>query len=159
MMITINFVKTTYYRFMKHLIQKYILYVAWIQAFLATTSSLYFSEIAMFPPCVLCWYQRIMMYPLVIILAIGIVKKDTSVPIYVLPLSIIGLLIAFYHNLLYYGLLPKTAAPCIQGVSCTTKYVAYLGFITIPFLSFLAFVVITLACVLYWRLNRKESKK
>lgn len=144
---------------MRQFLQKYVLYIAWIQSLSATLISLYFSEILKFPPCVLCWYQRIMMYPLIFILAVGIIRKDKSVPLYALPLSITGLLIAFYHNLLYYGFLPKAAAPCVQGVSCTTKYVAYFGFITIPFLSFVAFLVITLACIIFLKLNRKENKK
>ena len=81
-------------------VQKYILYLAFLQALIATLGSLFFSEILKFPPCVLCWYQRIAMYPLVLILAMGILKKDKNLPLYVLPLSIIGMLIGVYHNLL-----------------------------------------------------------
>ncbi len=123
--------------------QKYLLYLAWITALSAMLGSLYFSEIAKFPPCVLCWYQRIFMYPLVIILAVGILKKDKLLPFYVLPLSIIGGLVALYHNLLYYQLIPEAAAPCIQGISCTTKFIEWGGFVTIPLLSFTSFMVIS----------------
>lgn len=135
-------------------IKKYILYIAFVQAIAATAGSLFFSEIMKFPPCVLCWYQRIVMYPLVIILAVGIIKKDKLLPLYVLPLSIIGMIIAFYHNLLYYKILPESASPCMLGVSCTTKQLEWFGFITIPFLSLCAFTFITICMYVYYRYNR-----
>lgn len=128
---------------------KYVLYIAFIQALIATMGSLFFSEILKFPPCVLCWYQRILMYPLVLILAVGILKKDKGVYQYALPLSIIGMLIALYHNLLYYKIIPESQAPCILGVSCTTKFIEYFGFVTIPFLSLVGFFIITLCMVIY----------
>ena len=136
-------------------VQKYILYLAFLQALIATLGSLFFSEILKFPPCVLCWYQRIAMYPLVLILAMGILKKDKNLPLYVLPLSIIGMLIGVYHNLLYYNILPEAAAPCMLGVSCTTKFIEWFGFVTIPFLSLLGFTVITICMLLYYRYNMK----
>jgi len=83
------------------------------------------------------------MYPLVVILAVGILRRDRNVPYYVLPLSIIGGLIAVYHNLLYYNFLPNSVAPCEAGVSCTTQFIEYFGFVTIPFLSLLSFAVIS----------------
>ncbi len=126
-----------------------LLQFALLISVMAVVGSLYFSEITKFPPCTLCWYQRICMYPLVIILSIGIWKKDKNVPYFVLPLSIIGILIAIYHNLLYYGIIPESAAPCILGISCTTKYIEWFGFITIPLLSLTAFIIITILTLLY----------
>ncbi len=79
---------------------KVLAYFSWFTAAAATAGSLYFSEIAHLPPCVLCWYQRILMYPLVLIIAVGILRKDKSLPFYVLPLSILGGGIAFYQYLL-----------------------------------------------------------
>lgn len=134
-------------------IKKNLAQFALLQAAVATLGSLYFSEILKFPPCVLCWYQRIFMYPLVIILAVGIWKKDKNLPFFVLPLSIAGALIAIYHNLLYYKIIPESAAPCILGVSCTTKFIEWLGFITIPFLSLLAFASITILMLFYKKQN------
>lgn len=130
-------------------------YVAFAQALLATLGSLYFSEIAGFPPCSLCWYQRICMYPIVALAAVGIIRKDTSLPYYVLPLSLIGLVIAFYHNLLYYNILPESAAPCAMGISCTTNYIEWFGFITIPFLSLVAFAIITASMVICLKSKKK----
>ena len=75
------------------LLRRHLLHLAWLQATVATAGSLYFSEIMDLPPCSLCWYQRIAMYPLVIILALGIRRRDRSLPAYVLPLSLIGLAI------------------------------------------------------------------
>jgi disulfide bond formation protein DsbB len=134
-----------------------ILYLAWIQSIVATLGSLYFSEVMKFPPCVLCWYQRIFMYPLVFILAVGMVRKDKKIYTYVLPLSVTGLLIAIYHNLLYYQIIPESMAPCVNGVSCTTKFIEWFGFITIPFLSLVAFSVITLCMLFLWRGVKKTK--
>jgi disulfide bond formation protein DsbB len=131
--------------------KKYILYLAFVQAWVATLGSLFFSEVMHWTPCVLCWYQRICMYPLALILGVGIVRKDKNVFTYVLPLSIIGWVIALYHNLLYYNIIPHSLAPCTAGVSCTTKYFAWFGFITIPLLSFTAFTVITILMLFFRR--------
>jgi disulfide bond formation protein DsbB len=89
------------------------------------------------------------MYPLVVILAIGIWKKDKNLPLFVLPLSIIGMIIAIYHNLLYYSIIPESSAPCTLGISCTTKFIEWFGFITIPFLSLIGFISITILMILY----------
>ena len=132
-----------------------LLYLAFALSLVATAGSLFFSEILKFPPCVLCWYQRIAMYPLVVLLAIAIYTGDKGVAKYVLPLSVTGLLIAIYHNLLYYNILPEAAAPCILGVSCTTKQIEWFGFITIPLLSLAAFAIITILMVIYQKSLKK----
>src|SRR3989338_8723156 len=124
------------------LFKKNSLYIAWGTAILATLGSLYFREVLNFPPCTLCWYQRIAMYPLVTILPVAIYRKDKHVSMYVIPLTIIGTLIAVYQNLLYYGFLPESDIACLSGISCTSKYIEWLGFITIPLLSFISFMLI-----------------
>lgn len=129
---------------------KNIPYITFFLALLSTLGSLYFSEVMKLPPCVLCWYQRIAMYPLVIISAVAIIRKHPKeLPYYVLPFSVTGLCIAIFHNLLYYKIIPESAAPCIQGISCTTKFFEWFGFITIPFMSMIAFALITLCMVIY----------
>ena len=137
--------------------QKLVAYGSLLIAWLATLGSLYFSEIAKFPPCVLCWYQRIAMYPLVVIISLGILRKNKDLPLYVLPLSVAGLLIGIYHNLLYYKIIPESAAPCMAGVSCTTEFIEWFGFITIPLLSMVAFAMITASMVIFWKYGRKEN--
>ncbi len=133
----------------------YIHHAAWAMALIATMGSLYFSEVMHLPPCVLCWYQRIAMYPLVAILAVGILRKDKGVAVYALPPVLVGLGISIYHNLLYWKILPESVAPCTLGVSCTTKFFEWFGFITIPFLSLTAFVVLTALLITYHRLSKK----
>ena len=118
------------------------IFSAWLVASVATLGSLFFSEVMMFPPCVFCWYQRICMYPLVVILSAGLFPVTKSVIKFSVPLALIGWMIAIYHNLLYYKILPESAAPCVRGISCTTVYIEWLGFITIPLLSLLAFSAI-----------------
>lgn len=132
-----------------------LLYFAFAQSLVATGGSLFFSEVMKFPPCVLCWYQRICMYPLVALLAVGIYTKDRNVVRYVLPLSITGLGISIYHNLLYYNILPESVAPCTMGVSCTTVQLQWFGFVTIPLLSLTAFAIITMLMIIYLRSSKK----
>ncbi len=138
-------------------IKRNILYIAWAQALIAMLGSLYFSNVLHFPPCVLCWYTRIALYPLVIILGVGILLKEKRIHYYVLPLTIIGLLISLYHNLLYYKVIPEALAPCTAGVSCTTKFISYFGFLTIPLLGFIALSIITI-CMLVHRSNQNEQR-
>ncbi len=132
-------------------------YVAWAQALLATCGSLYFSEIAGYLPCLLCWYQRIAMYPLVVVLGVGILRREKKLYQYVLPFSIIGGVIALFHVLLYYGVFPESEQTCRAGVSCTTKYIEWVGFLTIPLLSFLAFAVITACMIVLYRKERSRG--
>lgn len=96
------------------------------------------------------------MYPLTLIIPIGVMSKDKKLPYYILPLAGIGALIAFFHNLLYYKIIPESAAPCALGISCTTKFIEFLGFITVPFLSLIAFLVIIFCVVLYLKLDGKR---
>ena len=129
-------------------------YAAWIIALVATVGSLFFSEVMQLPPCVLCWYQRIAMYPLVLIIGTGIILRDARVKHYALPLCLIGLAISIYHNLLYYGLIPESITPCTEGVSCTSRQIEWLGFITIPLLALTAFVGLAF-CLLFYKSKEK----
>lgn len=133
------------------------LYVAFAIALMAALGSLYFSDIMKFPPCILCWYQRIAMYPLVFIVAVGVLLEDTKVWLYGLPTTIVGLLIAAYHNLLYHGLIPQKLQPCTIEVSCSTKYYELFGFISIPMMSLLGFIAILTCFLIYRRLTTKKA--
>ncbi|MFD1019118.1 disulfide oxidoreductase [Thalassobacillus hwangdonensis] len=125
----------------------YHLYFAWLISIIATLGSLYFSEIKEYIPCELCWYQRIFMYPLSILLGIATFYNERQIIKYVLPLSIIGGSISLFHYL--EQKVPGFAQikPCAQGVPCSAEYINWLGFITIPFLALTAFVSIT---VILW---------
>ncbi|TFD97720.1 disulfide oxidoreductase [Jeotgalibacillus salarius] len=119
-----------------------MLFAAWAAAFTAVMGSLYFSEIRGFEPCELCWYQRIFMYPLVVILLIAIVKKDAKAALYSAILSGIGGCISIYHySIQKFDALSSTAPACGR-VPCTGEYINLAGFITIPFLALTAFVII-----------------
>jgi disulfide bond formation protein DsbB len=119
-----------------------LVFSAWLIAAMATLGALFMSEIMGFAPCVLCWYQRIFMFPLVFVLAAGLFPLDPKVLRYALPLAIGGLLVAGFHVLLTMGIIPETLAPCRQGIPCKTIQVEWFGFVTIPLLSFLAFLTI-----------------
>jgi len=118
------------------------LFLAWIVALIATLGSLFFSEIMEFVPCTLCWYQRILMYPLVVIFFMGMFPYDKQVVKFAFPLVLLGWLVALYHNLIHYEIIPESASPCVQGIPCSTKYIQWLGFLTIPMMSFIAFSLI-----------------
>lgn len=119
-----------------------LLFACWILATVATLGSLFFSEIMGLKPCVLCWWQRIFMYPLVVILLVGMFPLDKNIVRYALPLAIIGWLFAVYHYLLYSGYIPENLAPCDKEASCTEVNLEIFGFITIPMLSIVSFTVI-----------------
>lgn len=133
-------------------------YFSLVTALLATSGSLFFSEIMKLPPCILCWYQRIAMYPLIIIIAIGIILQDKKFSFYSVILSIIGLAIAFYHNLLYYHIIPESLSPCVQGISCTSRQIEWFGFITIPLLSLISFILISVFLIYFIKTQKIISK-
>ncbi len=123
------------------------LLVALLAACLATAGSLFFSEVWGWIPCVLCWYQRILMYPLVAVLAVGILRRDPAVYAYVLPLSLAGMAMSLYHYLLIKtDLFPPPA--CQAGIPCDIDYLNLFGFINIPFLALLAFAIISVGVAL-----------
>ena len=126
---------------------KYGLWGAWMVAVLATAGSLTLSEIYHLAPCVLCWYQRICMFPLVAVLGVAVLRRDRAGYAYGLPLVVAGLVIAAYHSLLQWGFLHESIAPCNAAASCAIKQINWLGFITIPFMSFLAFGAITVCLI------------
>jgi disulfide bond formation protein DsbB len=124
-------------------------YAVWAVTLVAAGGSLFFSEVMDLPPCVLCWYQRIAMYPLVVIVAVGIVSSDSRWKWYALPLTIAGFAISVYHNLLYYGLIPESITPCTEGISCTSRQIEWLGFITIPLMALVSFSLVLILLVIY----------
>src|SRR5215216_2101426 len=124
------------------------LYIALLAAWVAMLGSLYFSEVAGYVPCILCWYQRILMYPLTLILAVGLLRKDANLPFFVLPFSVLGLCVASYHYLLEKTDIFDAMATCQASAPCTTAWINWFGFITIPFLSLIGFLTITLMTVI-----------
>lgn len=118
------------------------LFLAWIVAAVAMLGSLFFSEVMAVPVCSLCWYQRIALYPLVIILALGLFPFDARAVRYGLALAGVGWLIALYHVLLVAGIVPERLQPCVQGIPCSETHVTLFGMLNIPTLSLLTFTLI-----------------
>lgn len=120
--------------------------LGWGMALVATGGSLYFSEVAHFIPCELCWYQRIAMYPLAVVLGIAAFRRDLGIRRYVLPLAIAGGLISAYHYLIQH--FPDLdAGTCDVGVPCSAAWVWKFDFVSIPFMALASFgtIVMTLA--------------
>ena len=121
----------------------FLLFACWLIALMALLGSLFFSEVMDLQPCVLCWYQRIFMYPLAVILLFGLFPLDRGVIRYALPLAMLGWGFAVYHYLVYSGYIPESLQPCDQGgVSCSEINLELFGFMTIPMMSILSFTAI-----------------
>ncbi len=122
-----------------------LIFIAWLIAAASTMTSLFFSEIMLLEPCVLCWYQRICIFPLAIILLVGLYPLRQDVIKYALPFAVIGLGFTLYHIALFYGFIPEGLKPCTQGIPCDDDSMVLFGFLPIPLLSLAAFsAIITL---------------
>ncbi|HVV36508.1 MAG TPA: disulfide bond formation protein B [Acidimicrobiales bacterium] len=113
------------------------LWVAWIVAAVTTFGSLYYSEVAHFVPCKLCWYQRIAVYPLSLVLLVAGLRRDDRVWTYVLPPALVGLGFAVFHTQLQ--AYPHTSSFCTTTEPCTARYVWEFGFVSLPFMAMTAF--------------------
>ncbi len=119
-----------------------LIFASWFVATVSTLGSLFFSEVMDLVPCVLCWYQRIFIFPLAVILFIALHPLDARVVRYALPVAVIGLIFTLYHCLLFFGFVPENLQPCSQGVSCADASMELFGFLPIPLLSLTSFVII-----------------
>ena len=116
----------------------------WLTSLVATLGSLYFSEVRGYEPCELCWYQRILMYPIFLMTTVAYIQKNARIAVTTAVFSCIGGSISLYH----YGIQKldflSENAPACGRVPCTGQYINYLGFITIPFLALVAFILIAI---------------
>ncbi len=135
------------------------LYVALLAAWTAMLGSLYFSEVRGFLPCTLCWYQRILMYPLAGLIAFGILRRDWHLPFLVLPFSLFGQGISTYHYLLEKTTIFGAPTACQAGISCITPWINWFGFITIPFLAMIAFLIITIAMLTAYYSDQPDAER
>ena len=129
----------------------------WVTSLIATLGSLYFSEIRGYIPCDLCWYQRIFMYPIVIMTTIAYLQQNARIAVTTATFSIIGGCISLYH----YGLqklsfLQESAPACTSG-SCIGQYINWFGFVTIPLLALTAFILITIASFYLMKVSKEEK--
>ncbi len=124
------------------------IWLAWVVALVATLGSLFYSEVIHFEPCRLCWFQRIAMYPMAIVLLVGAIRREYQVKFYALPLALTGLAISVYHYLIQHF-------PSLEGTSCNPDnpcsniYVEMFGFITIPFMAGAGFILIAVLLSFY----------
>ena len=141
--------------YLSEIIGRYGLLFSFIVAAAATFGSLFYSEIAGFEPCKLCWFQRILMYPQIILLGMAYSKKDKNIANYGIVLSGLGALIAGYHYLLQLGLVPSIACSAVgYSIACSQRFVMNFGYITIPMMSFTAFLMI-----LFFLITQKITDK
>jgi len=132
-----------------------ILLLAWLVAVTATAGALFIGEVMLMTPCVLCWYQRIFMFPLAIILGLACYSDDRRGAVYALPLALGGSAVAGYHTLLVAGVVSKDWIPCGAGVSCADQKLDILNGIQIPWLSLIAFLLILTLLTAYLRKTSK----
>jgi len=132
-----------------------LFFLGWVTSIIAMFGSLYFSEIKQFIPCDLCWYQRILMYPLTILLGVSYVRKDWNISLYAMIMAAVGGSISLFHySLQKIPFMGEHADFCGQA-SCVGEYINWLGFITIPFLALTAFIIIFVTNFIVWKNYRK----
>jgi disulfide bond formation protein DsbB len=139
----------SFYKKLRDLLKGKEVLISFAVSLVATFGSLFLSEIAKYTPCEFCWFQRIFMYPLTIILGVSYFKKAKDVEKYVIPITFVGGAISLYHNYLQRAANPF--APCSAvgfSVSCTDKFFTYYGYITIPFMALTSFVTIFILMLL-----------
>jgi disulfide bond formation protein DsbB len=125
----------------------WLLLAAWLLAVASTLAVLFVGEVMGQAPCVLCWFQRAFMFPLVVILGVACYLTDFSVWRYALPVAATGWLIALYHSLLYTGLITESLKPCGAGPSCSGADMTILGGLPLPLLSLGVFTLIIILLI------------
>lgn len=132
--------------------------LAWIVATVATLGSLYYSEVADFVPCKLCWYQRICMYPLVIVLGVAALRRDRGVRFTAIPLAGIGAVIASYHAWIQAYPPVGGTSFCTLDAPCTERYVWEFGFVSLPLMALSGFLFVIVMMVLARPGNHSEDR-
>jgi len=132
----------------------WLLCATWVIVLTASFSAIFIGEILGKTPCTLCWYQRICMFPLVIILGVGCYKSDYAAVIYALPFAIIGTGIALYHSLLYAKVIDVKITACVVDVPCGGDGMTIFGTVALPYLSLVSFSVVLAILLILTRTNR-----
>ncbi|HSJ83410.1 MAG TPA: disulfide oxidoreductase [Acidimicrobiia bacterium] len=123
-------------------------WLAWVVALVATVGSLMYSEFFHYVPCRLCWFQRIAMYPLAVVLLVGAIRREVAVKFYAIPIALIGLVISIYHNVLqFFPSLEGTS--CDPLVPCSARSIEMFGFMDLPFMAGAGFIVIAVLLAFY----------
>ena len=128
-----------------------VIWLAWLVALTATVGSLIYSEVIHFEPCRLCWFQRIAMYPMAVVLLVGAIRREYQVKFYALPLALAGLGVSIYHYLMQ--VFPTLEGGSCGAVSCSARLVEIFGFISIPFMAGTGFMVMAVLLGFYVNKN------
>lgn len=138
-------------------VDKYVLQLLFVASLTALVGSLAYSNIIGFPPCELCWIQRIFMYPQVLLSGMALWKKDKNIVNYLLPLSVLGGIVALYHSLTHLGI-GDGVVGCTSALGdCGKLYVHEYGYITIPLMSLTVFVYLISLSIIYYNSNKKVN--
>ena len=137
-------------------VHRYILEIIAVISWVALLGSLAYSQIIGFPPCELCWIQRIFIYPQAVISLMAIFRKDKSVVSYLLPLSLIGGLVALYQSFIQWGFSSVSVLGCTSAATgeCAKIFVNAFGYITIPFMSFTIFLYAIGVTLIYYQARK-----
>ena len=136
---------------------QHLVFLAWLVALVATLGALFIGEVMGRTPCLLCWYQRIAMFPLALVLGIAFGDHDARVGRYAVPIALIGAAVAFWHSLVYAGIVPEAVQPCSRGgPSCSGASMTLFWIVPIPLLSLAAFGIIAFALALAQRKAQHE---
>jgi disulfide bond formation protein DsbB len=126
----------------------------WAVALVSSFAALFIGEVMSMAPCQLCWYQRVLMFPLAVILGMAAFGSDRRGAVYALPLALGGAAVAAYHTALVAGWVPKGWIPCGAGPSCSNQKLLIFGDIQIPWRSLLVFAAIVVFLLVYLRKTR-----
>ncbi len=138
--------RRTWFDALHRFLHPYAYQLAFISALMATMASLFLSEVLHFQPCILCWYQRIAMYPQVVLLYVAQLRNERVLTPYLIVMNLVGGMIALYHYSLH--VLPRTMLPILPcakqyaGVPCDKGYDFYFGFMTFPLMAWAVFTLI-----------------
>jgi disulfide bond formation protein DsbB len=132
--------------------------LAWLVATVTTLGSLYYSEVANFIPCTLCWYQRICMYPLVAVLGVGALRRDRATRWFAAPFVVVGAPLALYHWLVERVPALADSVSCSSVAPCAVPWFEELGYVTLAFMDLSAFLLIGALLVVDWRAERIETE-
>ena len=130
--------------------------LAWLVAAIATAGSLYYSEIADFVPCRMCWFQRICMYPLAAVLLVGVLLRDHRARWYAAPFVIVGIPLSSYHWLMERGVFEESSS-CSATVPCAVPWFEELGYVTLAFMALSGFLLIGTLLVVDWLWERRSA--
>jgi disulfide bond formation protein DsbB len=155
-LVVLLYTKKEFKNFVYSFVNKYVLELIFFSSMSALVGSLLYSNVAGFPPCELCWIQRIFMYPQALLSFMAMWWKDKKMVIYLLPMSVLGGLVAFYHSLTNWGFGGSLLGCTSVGGECSRVYVLEYGYITIPFMALTTFAYLILISVVYYKSTKER---